>query len=889
VRPRLRERLDTGAESALTLVSASAGFGKTSVLAEWIATPPTGERRGAWLSLDDRDNDPTRFWTYVIAALRTAVDGIGGEALSLQQPPQAPTEAVLSTLLNELGRVDSDVVLVLDDFHLIENSEICDGLAFLLEHRPSQLHLVIATRADPDLPLARLRARGQLVEIRATDLRFTREECAAYLNDMMGLELTGSDIAALEDRTEGWIAALQLAALSMQGRDDRPAFIAGFAGHDRYIVDYLVQEVLHQQSQDVRDFLLHTCILDRLNAPLCDAVTGRHEAKAMLIALEHDNLFVVPLDDHRQSYRYHHLFADVLHAHLLDEQPDVVAELHRRASEWYDRNGDPLDAVRHALTGEDLGRAADLMEQAIPGLRRSRREAVMRSWLDVLPEGLLRSRPVLHMGLVGALAASGEFTDIEGRLQDIERCLADAPINAGEAPQTSELVVHDREEFARLPAEIEMYRAAQALVSEDVLSTVEHAQRAVDLSPDGDHLPRAGGTALLGLASWRSGDLQAADRAYADAMGMFERTGHDADVLGCATALADLRIAQGRLGDAMRSCERALAQVGGREEAVRGTADLHVSLSEVYLERNDLQAVREHLLESKTLDEYASLPRNRHRCRIAMARLREAEGRLDEAIDYLDRAERVYTADFFPDVQPIPALRARVHLKQGRLADALGWARQQGLTPDDDLDYLSETNHITLARVLLAEGGAGHPDVAPIDEAIRLLSRLLRAADESGRTGSSLEILVLLAVAHQRRVDKAAAGECLGRALTIAEAEGHVRVFIEQGPTLAALLRAHAKQQASGGFAQQLLAAMNGTGHVGRAPTPLIDPLSARELEVLRLLATDLDGPDIARELVVSLNTVRTHTKRIYTKLGVNNRRAAVRRAQELALLTRTA
>ena len=339
-RPRLSKRLSSGAESALTLVSAPAGFGKTTLLADWLAAPAANGRSTAWLSLDQRDNDPAVFWTYLVAALKTAAPGVGAGALSLLQSAQPPIEAVVATLLNDLSAISNDVVLVLDDYHVIEAREVQEGMAFLLEHLPPQLHLVIAGRADPALPLARLRGRGELVEIRAADLRFTPDEAAAYLNGVMGLALTAQDVAALEGRTEGWIAALQLAALSMQGRDDVAGFIAGFAGDDRYIVDYLAEEVLQRQPEHVRHFLLQTSILDRLSGPLCDAVTGQDGGKAKLAALEQGNLFLVPLDDRRQWYRYHQLFADVLQAHLLDEQPADVPELHRRASIWYEQNGE---------------------------------------------------------------------------------------------------------------------------------------------------------------------------------------------------------------------------------------------------------------------------------------------------------------------------------------------------------------------------------------------------------------------------------------------------------------------------------------------------------------------------------------------------------------------
>src|SRR3954467_6871877 len=398
-RPRLIEALTRRAESALTLVSAPAGFGKTTLLTEWVAdwltAAPAGERCAAWLSLDPRDNDPALFWRYLVTALDAAAPGVGSHSLEQLQSAQTPTEAVLTTLLNDLNAVENDVVLVLDDFHVIEAPDVQGGMTFLLEHLPPRIHLVIAARADPSLPLARLRGRGELVEVRAADLRFTPDEAAVYLNGVMGLALTPRDVEALEGRTEGWIAALQLAALSMQGRDDVAGFIAGFAGDDRYIVDYLAEEVLQRQSERVRSFLLQTSVLGRLSGPLCDAVTGHGGGRAMLEALERANLFLVPLDDRRHWYRYHHLFADVLQARLLAEQPDRVPELHRRASGWHAEHGEPSEAIRHALAGGDPERAADLVELAMPAARQNRHDTTLRHWFRQLPEHVLRNRPVL--------------------------------------------------------------------------------------------------------------------------------------------------------------------------------------------------------------------------------------------------------------------------------------------------------------------------------------------------------------------------------------------------------------------------------------------------------------------------------------------------------------
>jgi LuxR family maltose regulon positive regulatory protein len=887
-RPRLSERLDRGIASKLTLVSAPAGFGKTTLLTEWLAAGPTApadERAAAWLSLDRGDNDPVSFWTYVIAALRTVAAGVGENALALLHAPQPPPiETVLTELLNDLGALAGDIVLVLDDYHVVDALDVQNGMAFLLDHLPPWLHVVIASRTDPALPLARLRARGELIETRAAELRFTPDEAAAYLNEMMGLQLTARDVAALEGRTEGWIAALQLAALSMQGRDDVAGFIAGFAGDDRYVVDYLAEEVLQRQPEHVQHFLLQTSILERLSGPLCDAVTGQGGGKAMLEALERGNLFLVPLDDRRRWYRYHHLFADVLQARLLDEQPGQVPDLHRRASAWYEQNGEPQVAIGHALAAEDFGRAADLVELAIPAMRRSRQEAALRGWLKALPDEVVRVRPVLSVGLAGALLAVGEFEGVEERLRDAERCLgATTGIGARPPSPSAEMAVDD-EEFRRVPAAIELYRSGLAMARGDVRGTVRHARRAIDLSPEEDHLVRASAAGLSGLAFWTSGDLEAGHSAYAECVAGLRRAGHIADIFGCSIALADIRSAQGRLGEAMRTYEQALQGVPEQAGPIlRGTADMHVGMSEIHRERDDLHVATQHLLRSQELGEHLGLPQNRYRWRVAMARIRQAEGDLDGAVDLLNEAERLYMGDFFPNVRPVPALRARVWVAQGRLGEALGWVREQGLSVDDDLSYLREFEHITLARVLLARYQDERAE-ASVQEATRLLERLLSAAEEGGRTGRVIEILVLRALAHQALGDIPAALARLERAMTLAEPEGYVRVFIDEGPPMASLLRAAAKQGITPSYVRRLLAA--GTTAEDNSPVKqaLIEPLSERELDVLRLLGTELDGPAIARELMVSLSTVRTHTKHIYAKLAVTNRRAAVRRAAELDL-----
>ena len=877
-------------ESKVTLISAPAGFGKTTLLAGWLAAAPAGGRSAAWLSLDQGDNQPVAFWTYLISALRTVAPGVGASALSLLQGPQPPPiETILSTLLNELGALPNDVVLVLDDYHVVDGPDVLDGMTFLLDNLPPRVHLVITTRADPALPLARLRAGGELTEIRAADLRFTPDEAAAYLNEVMGLDLAARDIAALERRTEGWIAALQLAGLSMQGRDDVAGFIAGFAGDDRYIVDYLVEEVLHRQPEQVRSFLLETSILARMTGPLCDAVTDQAGGKATLDALDRRNLFLVPLDDRRQWYRYHHLFADVLRARLLDERPELAPELHRRAAEWYEQHDDRPEAIRHALAGGDVARAADLVELAIPATVQDRQEATLRQWLEALPDELLRVRPVLSNAYAGSLLVRGEVAGVEERLRDAERWFdtSDEAV-AGPPERAGSMVIVDEAAFRRLPGSIAVHRAGRALILGDVAGAVTHARRALDLVGEDEHLARGGAAGLLALASWTSGDLEAASSWYTAAMASLEKAGHLSDVIGCGLALADIRLAQGRLGEALRIFERGLALATGQGgHVLRGAADMHVGISAILRERDDLEGARRQLLVSGELGEENGLPQNRYRSHVAMARIRQAEGDLDGALELLTEGERLYVGDFSPDVRPVAALKARVWIAQGRLAEASDWARDRGLSTADEVGYVHEFEHATLARLLLAQGARDHSDRAT-GEATELLERLLAAAEEGDRHGSVIEILVLLTLARRARDDVAGALSSLTRAVDMAEPEGYVRVFIDEGSPMVALLRLAAKQPNAPSYVRRLLTAAVTAEGPTPVDQPLIEPLSERELEILRLLESDLNGPDIARELVVSLSTVRTHTRNIYAKLGVNDRRAAVSRAAELGLLSRS-
>jgi LuxR family maltose regulon positive regulatory protein len=872
-RPRLVAALDWRPGSKLTLVSASAGFGKTTLLAEWLAA---GELPVAWVSLDSGDNDPALFWAYLITAMQTIQPGVGENALSLLRSPQPPPiETVLTTFINEVGAIANDFVLILDDFHVIDAPAIHQAVAFLVDHMPPQMRLIIATREGPRLPLSRLRARDQLIELRAADLRFAPSEAVEFLNQMMGLDLQEADVIALETRTEGWIAGLQLAALSMRGRHDVSGFIRSFAGDDRYIVDYLIEEVLHRQPERVRSFLLQTAILDRLSGSLCDAVTDLEKSQGMLEELERGNLFVVPLDDKRRWYRYHHLFADVLRARLLAEHSDQVATLHRRASVWFEQQGSTADAIRHALAAEDFDRAADLIELAATPMRRNRQEATLLGWIRMLPEEeVIRRRPVLSSVYGGVLLSNGEIDGVEARLQVAEQWV-EATADTGE--RSSEMIVVDEDEYRRLPGSLAVHRAGLALAQGDVDATVRHARQALEVIAEDDHLYLGAASAILGLASWTTGDLETAHRSFGDGMASLRRAGYVTDTVGGVLALADIRIAQGRLHDAMRIYQQTLQLATGQDGAVlRGAADMHVGMSELHRERNDLDAAAQHLASSTEMGEAAGFPQNPYRWRVAMARLREAQGDLDGALDLLSEAERRYVSDFYPNVRPLAAMKTRVWIAQGRLGDALDWAHAQGLSTGDDLSYLREYEHVTLARMLLAQDRA--------DQATEFLDRLLTAADAGGRMRSAIEILVLQSLAHQQRADLPSAHASLERALALAEPEGYVRIFVDEGEPMRQLLRETGKSA----YARRLLDAFGEPAQLPSAPaqaSTLAEPLTAREIEILRLIAAGMRNQEIADRLFISLPTVKRHVANAYGKLGVSHRTEAVARANELNLL----
>jgi LuxR family maltose regulon positive regulatory protein len=660
-RSRLSERLDDGAETKLTLVSAPAGFGKTTPVAAWLHRA-VGNRSAAWLSLEHSDREPTVFWTYLINAVRTVVPDLGDGVLPLLRSAQPPMETVLATVVNELGAVPDDLIVVLDDYHLADGPGVAGGMAFLLEHLPPQVHLVLTTRVETRTCRWPACARG------ASWSRCGRPTSAS----------PPRRCRSTSARRPAWTSPIATPRLSRAGPRAGPRPCSWppcrCAGGRTSPASSRASPATTATSSTTSSrrswpasrtrcagFLVQTSVLDRLTGDLCDAVTGQAGGRTMLESLDRANLFLVPLDDSRRWYRYHHLFADVLQMHLRDEQPERVAALHRRAARWYGVAGEPSPAVRHALAAGDVEGAADLMERFVPVLQPDRQEAIISSWLDELPDEVVRARPVLAVGFVGALMTRREYDDVPARLRDVERWLE----------STGPAAVHEPE-LARLPAMVELYWTGLALVAGDTAGTHRHAHRAIERAAPGDHVTPAGASALSALASWGAGDLEAAHRGYTTCVAGLRRAGHVSDVLGCSITLADIRITQGRLGAALATYESALRLASAEPARVRGTADMYAGLSEIALERGDLLSAEDHLRRAQDLGEPLGLPQYPYRWRVAMARVRQADGDLAGALELVEAAERVYTGDYSPDVRPVPALRARLLALHGGVDAALG-------------------------------------------------------------------------------------------------------------------------------------------------------------------------------------------------------------------------
>jgi ATP/maltotriose-dependent transcriptional regulator MalT len=883
-RPRLLQQLNDGLRRKLILISAPAGFGKTTLVSEWVdhlrLERSDNDQRIAWLSLDENDNEPTRFLSYFIHSLKQVHKteaNLGESALAMLRSPRSPsTEIVLTSLINELVDISNEILLILDDYHVIEMPAIDDALAFLLDHLPSNFHLVITSRVDPSLPLPRLRARGQVTELRSANLRFTLDEAAEFFQQISGLELSSSEVAALENRTEGWVAGLQLAALSMQGRENIHEFIRTFTGDHRYIVDYLVEEVLQHQPEDIRNFLLQTSILSRLNHSLCDALTGRKDSNSLLNDLGRANLFIVPLDNNRKWYRYHHLFRDVLRAHLVQEYPEQVPVLHQRASEWYEQNGSMSDAIRHSLTARDFEKAADLVEQVWAGMDRNRQSAQWLEWAKALPDEMIRFRPVLSVGYAWALLDRGELEAGEARLRDVEKILE---------KDASEMVVVDKEEFRFLPATIATARAYHALAVGNVSGTMTYTRQALDFLPEDEYLRCGTPAALLSLASWTDGDLETADQALVNAMASYKKAGNILYAITGAYPIVDIRVTMGRLRQAFDMCQQALQLAEGQADFVRwGAVDVYSAMGDLYREVNDFESAEEYLSKAKVFGEKSQVPRWRYRWCLAKARLKESQGDLDAAFNLLEEAEANYRRGPMPDVRPTAALKMCIWIKQDRLNEALSWVKEQGLSPEDDLSFLREFDHVTLARVLLAQY-IKDPKNESIQDAMNLLERLLEEANNGNRIGSLIEIRILQALAYEAQGDIPCAVESLEYALRLAEPEGYIRIFADEGTSMVRLLSEVKTQGIMPKYIGKLLDVFGDTERKTATNQSLIEPLSEREREILSLIANGLKNKEIAEQMVISLNTVLYHTKNIYNKLGVNKRTQAILKAQELNLL----
>lgn len=876
-RPRLIERLNEGLSASrapgVTLISASAGFGKTTLVSEWVANC---KQPVAWLSLDEGDNDPTRFLTYLVAALQIIKAEIGAGVLAALQSPQPPSaESILTTLLNEITTVPDDFIFVLDDYHIIDSKPVDNVLTFLLEHLPPQMHLVIASREDPQLPLSRLRVRNQLTELRAADLRFTPAEAAEFLNRVMGLNLSAEDVAALEARTEGWIAGLQMAAISLRGLPDAASFIQAFTGSHHFVLDYLLEEVLQRQPEPIQAFLLRTSILKRLCAPLCDSVLGNTppSAQETLESLERANLFIVPLDQERRWYRYHHLFGDLLRQRL--GQPQELSNYHLRASGWYESNDDLAEAFYHALAAGDFERAARLAEAAWQGMQRNFQTAAWLGWVKKLPDAVICSRPRLCLQLGSAFSDAGELETSETHLQNAERALAGAT---------------DQDESKSLLANIALIRADNAQILGDLNETVKYAELSIQLAPENDTYLRAQVAITLEFAHWTTGNLEASLRAMYVWIEDMQRLGNQVFAIASAFAVADMQVTLGHLGEAEKVLWRAIQQaaVQGRE-AESVTAHHHLGLALLAHERGDEAAETQHLQTAADLGQRTTLVDWPHRWNLAQARLKEFAREWDAALELFDEARRVYVKNPVPILQPVEAHKARVYLKQGRLDKAQAWARERSISTEGEVRYLDEYDHLTLARVRLAEGSfAGVSD---------LLERLLALAETQKRTGSVIEILLTQALVYQAQNNRPQALAALERALALAEPEGYLRIFVDEGEAMRLLLlnfRSTNEKQAAHsllGYVDKILAAFSQPAEIISKSTitnhesEIIESLTDRELEILRLIAEGRSNAEISQRLYLALSTVKGHNLRIFDKLQAQNRTEAVARARELGLL----
>jgi LuxR family maltose regulon positive regulatory protein len=890
-RPRLLERLAQGMGRGLTVVCTPAGFGKTTLLGDWARR---SRRAAAWLSLDAGDNDPARFWRYVVAALERVRPGTRAPVLALlrglQQPP---LEATVTAVINGLTTLPSgdQVALILDDYHRIEAPAVHDSVMFLVDRLPPGLRLVLASRADPPLSLARWRAGGQLAELRAADLRFTLAETAAFLQEATGLELPPESVAVLQDRTEGWAAGVQLAALALEGHPDPGGFVAAFAGSNRYVLDYLTEEVLARQPEEAVLFMLETSVLDRLCGPLCDAITGRTDGQALLEALERANLFVVPLDEVRRWWRYHHLFASLLRDRLAHEQPARVPELHRAAAAWHEEHGFADEAVRHALAAGEADWAARLVERYVEGLLRFSEGGTLRRWLSALPAASIRARARLCLAQAITAMISGRLEAAEPLLANAKRAFA----ATGDEPHDPS-IGRAMSVLANVPASIAFLEAELARLRGDAARAVRCDQQALAHLGKDDWLLRSQVAWNLAVADWLRGRLKQAEHALADVVAKRRATGESYLTVRASCDLGQVQRAQGRLGAALRTYQQGLADASEAGHRLPPAGMAHVGLAEVLYERDELAAAHEHATQGVTLSRPLAFAQPLATGLAMLARIRQVQGDTAGALDAIGQAQRVgLSPQVTPLLNPVPAWQARLMLARGEVAPAARWASERELGADDEPNYPREREYLVLVRVLLAEH--------TYDRALRLLDRLHAQAANQQRTDSLIELSVLRTLALAASGDQPAALASLAEALILAAPAGYVRVFADEGAPMARLLGRLAAAQRTGPAALagaipvdylDRLALAFRPGRARPSPRPIrpaaavagaAEPLSARELEVLGLLAAGKSNQQIADELVVVRDTVKKHVGHILGKLGAANRTQAVARARALGLL----
>jgi len=877
-RPRLKQRLNATILRAFTLISAPAGFGKTTLLREWISDRSMDI---AWFSIDRGDNDPIRFWTYVIAAMQTIEPELGKTIFSALQTPQPPSiESLLAELINEISaelnhdtRLHSDnrVILVLDDYHLITESRVHDSLFFFLKNLPTKLHLILSSRADPPWPLARLRARRKLAELRADDLRFTSQEVATFLNQVMRLDIAPEDVAALEKRTEGWIVGLQMAALSMQNRNNISTFIQAFTGTNRFILDYLLEEVLEQQSGDNQDFLLKTSLLDQVTAPLCDYVLGRSDSQKILAQLEKANLFLVPLDDHRQWYRYHHLFSELLLNQLTLTYPEDIPNLHQKASQWFEDQGYIDETVAHAFAAHDDDRVARLCEKYALGMLQQSKHSILSTWIEALPTGLVYKHPWLCVYQSWTRHWAGMREQGEACLENAERMLESA----------SSL---DEVERKKLAGSIATVRAHYALVNEQLPQAIDQAMKALRLLPENDfYTPGTAGVALGG-AYWGQGKISEAEDAFLDCASTALKGGfvYRASSALCYAGMQQVK--QAKLRTAEKTFQQALAFAegpGGYQSPIAGYP--LAKLGELALEWNQLDQARKLAEESVKLCAQLGHVDLIAEANIALARVQLAKKDFTGGRTTLHQVEQLslqtkldpWVLGWFAECKVL------LWLAVGELDQARYWAESSELNIDDEFSFHYDLHHIHLARVLAAQVIQNTKDTNP-GNCLKLIDRLLTTCDEMGWTHQKIQVLILQGLVLQATHDQASAIKAMERALSLAEPEGYLQTFICEGPNMEKLLEKLSKRGRNRAYANDLLRAFL-TEKSSQQPG-LVEPLSPRELEVLRLLMTSLSVSDIAGELTISVNTVRSHIKNIYSKLGVNRRLDAIEKAKELNL-----